>query len=70
MCQQIIPRVLGHAFRSYVRMKRIVLTGFRGTGKTDTGRVLARRYTVPFIDTDALIELTTGRSIPTIFEPQ
>ena len=51
-------------------MKRIVLTGFRGTGKTDTGRVLARRFTVPFIDTDALIELTTGRSVPTIFEEE
>lgn len=49
-------------------MKRIVLTGFRGTGKTDTGRILARQSTVPFIDTDALIELTTGRSIPSIFE--
>jgi shikimate dehydrogenase len=49
-------------------MKRIVLTGFRGTGKTDTGRILAHNAGVPFIDTDALIELTTGRSIPTIFE--
>jgi shikimate dehydrogenase len=51
-------------------VKRIVLTGFRGTGKTDTGRILARRSTVPFIDTDALIELTTGRSIPSIFEEE
>ena len=48
-------------------MKRIVLPGFRGTGKTDIGRIIARRLTVPFIDTDALIELTTGRSIPSIF---
>ena len=48
-------------------VRRVVLTGFRGTGKTDTGRVLARRFGVPFIDTDALIELTTGRKIADIF---
>ena len=48
-------------------MKRVVLTGFRGTGKTDIGRILAHQMNVPFIDTDALVELTSGRSIPTIF---
>ena len=48
-------------------MRRIVFTGFRGTGKTDVGRIVAGRMNVPFIDTDALIESTTGRSIPDIF---
>ena len=48
-------------------MKRIIFCGFRGTGKTEIGRVVADRLHVPFIDTDNLIELQTGRSIPSIF---
>lgn len=48
-------------------MRRIVLTGYRGTGKTEIGKQLAKIYSVPFIDTDALIEKRTGRSIPDIF---
>lgn len=48
-------------------MKRIVLTGFRGTGKTETGRILAAQHRVQFLDTDVLIEEKTGRSIPDIF---
>lgn len=48
-------------------MKRIVLCGFRGTGKTDVGRLVAERLGLPFLDTDALIEERTGRSIPDIF---
>jgi shikimate dehydrogenase len=48
-------------------MKRIVLTGFRGTGKTEIGRILAAQQHVQFLDTDSLIEQQTGRSIPDIF---
>ena len=48
-------------------MRRVVLTGFRGTGKTEIGRILSSRLNVPFIDTDDLIETGTGRSIPDIF---
>ena len=48
-------------------MKRIVLTGFRGTGKTEIGKALSSRLNTPFIDTDTLIEKKTGRSIPDIF---
>ena len=48
-------------------MRRIVLTGFRGTGKTGIGKILSSRLNVPFIDTDDLIEAGTGRSIPDIF---
>ncbi|MFA6333477.1 MAG: shikimate kinase, partial [Methanoregula sp.] len=48
-------------------MKRIVLTGYRGTGKTEIGKILAQTYSVPFLDTDTLIEQRTGRSIPDIF---
>ena len=48
-------------------MKRIVFCGFRGTGKTDIGKIVAERSALPFIDTDTLIEQQTGRSIPDIF---
>ncbi len=48
-------------------MRRIVFCGFRGTGKTDIGKIVAGRTGLPFLDTDLLIEQQTGRSIPDIF---
>jgi shikimate dehydrogenase len=46
---------------------RIVLTGFRGTGKTTVGRILADRLGIPFLDTDQIIEERAGEKIPAIF---
>jgi len=48
-------------------MKRIVLTGFRGTGKTEIGKLIASHLNLPLLDTDAQVEAHTGRSIPSIF---
>ncbi len=48
-------------------MRRIVLFGYRGTGKTAIGTVLARRLGVPFLDTDSLVEMKCGQTIPEIF---
>jgi shikimate dehydrogenase len=48
-------------------MKRIVFCGFRGTGKTEIGKIVAERTGLPLLDTDELIERKTGRSIPSIF---
>ena len=48
-------------------MRRIVFCGFRGTGKTEIGKIVAERTALPFLDTDTLIEQQTGRSIPGIF---
>ena len=42
---------------------KIVLIGYRGTGKSSVGKRLARKLKAPFYDTDDLIEATTGRSI-------
>lgn len=46
---------------------RIVLTGFMGTGKTAVGRGLAARLGRELLDTDALVERATGRSVREIF---
>ena len=44
----------------------IILMGYRCTGKTATGRALARWLGRPLVDTDALIEERQGRPIPEI----
>ena len=46
---------------------RIVLCGFRGTGKTECGGLLSRLTGLPFLDTDALIEERAGKTIHEIF---
>jgi shikimate kinase len=48
-------------------LRRIVLTGFMGAGKTTVGRVLAVRLGWEFLDLDAAIESRTGLSVPSIF---
>lgn len=47
---------------------RVVLCGFRGTGKTETGRLLSRLTNLPFYDTDSCVEEMAGRGIHDIFE--
>ncbi|MDI9585756.1 MAG: 3-dehydroquinate synthase [Acidobacteriota bacterium] len=47
--------------------RAIFLTGFMGTGKTTTGRRLASRLALAFVDTDEIVETLSGRSIPDIF---
>jgi shikimate dehydrogenase len=46
---------------------RIVLIGFRGTGKSHTGRLLSEQLGVPFLDLDREVEERAGRPIPEIF---
>jgi len=48
----------------------VVLIGFRGTGKTESGRLLARLLDVPFYDTDALVEEEAGSAVHEIFEQE
>lgn len=48
----------------------IALVGFMGTGKSSTGNLLADMAGFEFVDTDALIERQTGKSIPDIFADQ
>ena len=46
----------------------IVLIGFRGTGKSTVGKLLANRLERDFIDSDKYIEDSAGKTIKHIFE--
>ena len=45
----------------------LVLVGFRGAGKTTLGRMVADRSSVPFVDTDWVVEELAEASIHEIF---
>lgn len=49
-------------------MQRVFLVGYMGSGKTTSGKQLARMLNVPFIDLDREIEANEGSSIPDIFK--
>jgi len=51
-----------------VEKENVALIGFRGTGKTQIGKRLAKRLNMRFIDTDKEIVRETGKPIPRIFE--
>jgi shikimate kinase len=46
---------------------RVVLIGPMGAGKSTVGRLLARRWGLPFRDTDDDVVRADGRTIPDIF---
>jgi shikimate kinase len=48
----------------------ISLVGYRGTGKSTVGRILADRLGRPFADLDREVEQRAGRPIRAIFEEQ
>ena len=51
-----------------VKVRRIVLTGFMGAGKSTTGALLAEKLGWRFLDTDATIEARAGVTIAQLFE--
>lgn len=48
-------------------MTRCVLVGIPGAGKSTVGRELAKRLSVPFIDTDRIVEERAGKTVSEIF---
>ncbi len=45
----------------------VVLVGLMGAGKTRVGRRLAERLSLPFLDSDAVIEAENGKTISELF---
>ena len=48
-------------------MNRLVLIGAPGAGKSTVGKALSERLDLKFLDTDALIQDSTGKTITDIF---
>lgn len=51
-----------------VSKSNIVLIGFMASGKTTVGALLSRSMGMPLVDTDAMIEEESGRTIKAIFD--
>ncbi len=65
------PSLLESIYKTVLHSKEnIVLIGMPASGKTTVGRLLAKKLYRPFTDTDELIVLTEGESIPDIFKKQ
>lgn len=47
---------------------KLFILGYMGAGKSHTGRLLAQKLDIPFLDMDEQIEIQEGRSITNIFE--
>lgn len=48
-------------------MKKIVLIGYMGSGKTEIGKFLSKKLELPFLDMDFLIEKELGKTVSEIF---
>lgn len=48
----------------------LFLVGFPTSGKTAIGKLLAKKFELPFFDTDQQIEQNTGKTIAQIFEQE
>ncbi len=51
-----------------IQFKRIILTGFRATGKSLVGRILAKNMSLDFLDTDNLFVKQTGVTLAEFIE--
>ena len=51
-------------------LRRVVLTGFMGAGKTTVGKLLAAALGWEFLDLDAHLEQRAGMTIPELFHTQ
>src|SRR3546814_19516815 len=47
---------------------KLFLIGYMGAGKTTLGKPLAQKLGIPFIDMDAVLEASEGKTITELFE--
>lgn len=47
---------------------KIILLGYMASGKSSIGKIVAEKYTLPFIDLDDYIEKQEGKSVSAIFK--
>ena len=59
---------LSHRMVSMTNKEHIYLTGFRGTGKTSVGTLLAKSLGRTVIDLDGVVTANAGKSIRDIFQ--
>jgi shikimate kinase len=62
-----VTNAIKHQYRPPANYRRIVLTGFMGSGKSTVGPLLAQRLGWKFLDADNVIEAEAGRTIAEIF---
>ena len=65
--QTCSPAATQPAAEPPANLRRLVLTGFMGAGKTTIGRLLAARLNWDFLDLDAHLEARTALTVPEIF---
>nr|WP_322626490.1 shikimate kinase [uncultured Flavobacterium sp.] len=51
-------------------MKKIILCGYMGSGKTTTARLLGKAAEIPHLDLDEIIENNTKKSVPELFKEE
>ena len=51
-------------------MPRIFLVGYRATGKTTVGRLVAGRLGLQFVDADGYLEATCGKTVREVFRDE
>lgn len=56
-----------HVAVTHVAVTHLVLVGMMASGKTTVARLAAARLNRPFLDSDAMIEQQTGRTVRDIF---
>ena len=55
-----------NSFSMKFQKEKVILTGFRATGKSSVGKILAKRLGFDFVDTDKAIEMRQGKTIAEI----
>ena len=59
---------LTHAINNMTIRRNLILIGMPGSGKSTVGVILAKALTMPYLDSDILIQLRENRSLQDIVD--